>query len=262
MRKPAWDILWQNQRARFFGAILCLAGAIALARVAVMAQGLDPWRDFWIIFLFALVLLWAALATFMARDKSAAAVSSENIEAHLNNWLLRFRLGNQKLADSSSYRFAYRVTAPDGQVIIISRPATLDNYLRYRTDLTILDRHRRALNDLGESGRRRFMLEYMAESARARVHVTSARALPLTVRIERTLPITRDLDGRDLWTALEAMQQDVVIAATHVDLCIERARELKDGLTAPVRAESAADISAEAEPWAHEAPSERSRTEV
>jgi hypothetical protein len=100
----------------------------------------------------------------------------------------------------------------------------LDNYLRYRAEVTIPERHRRVLNDVGENGRRRFMIEYVAECAKARVHLISARAFPLTVRIERTLPITRRLDSENFWAALEAIQQDLAIALTQVDLCIERIR--------------------------------------
>lgn len=220
-----WNGFWSRQRPRLFFGLLCLAGAVALARVAMIVQKLDPWQAFWAVFFASLFLIWAVVATFLAQDRLREVVSSENIEARLNEWFLTFRFANQKLADSANHRFAYRVTAPDGQVIIIARPATLDNYLRYRTDVTILDRHRRILNDLGESGRKRFMTEYTAECAKARVHVTSARALPFTVRLERILPITRHLNAGDLWKALEAMQQDVVIAVTQIDLCVARVTE-------------------------------------
>jgi hypothetical protein len=142
---------------------------VALGRVAVIAQALPPWQDFWIVFLFALFLMWASVATFLARNDLAQIVSATNVETRLNEWFLRFRFANQKLADSANSRFAYRVTAPHGQVVIISLPAGLDNYLRYRAELTIPERHRRALNDMGENGRRRFMIEYMAECAKARV---------------------------------------------------------------------------------------------
>jgi len=225
MRISDWDGFWSRQKPRLLFGLLCLAGAVALARVAMIAQRLDPWQDFSIVFFASLFLIWAVVATFLAQDRFREVVSSENIEARLNEWFLKFRFANQKLADSANHRFAYRVTAPDGQVIIIARPTTLDNYLRYRTDVTILDRHRRVLNDLGENGRKRFMTEYTAECAKARVHVTSARALPFTVRLERILPITRHLDAGDLWAALEAMQQDVIIAVTQIDLCVDRIRE-------------------------------------
>ena len=255
MLKPEWAGFWEKQRLRFLGGLLCLAGAVALGRIAVIAQSLNPWQDFWVVFLFSLFLVWAAVATFVGRERSQEAVSGENIEARLNDWLLKFRFANQKLADSSSYRFAYRVTTADGQVVIIARPTALDSYLRYRIDLTILDRHRRALNDLGENGRRRFMVEYMSECAKARVHIVSARALPLTVRIERTLPITRHLNGDDLWETLEAMQQDVVIALTHIDLCLERMKELLPGIqTISPRTVSPA-TSPDAETWTHTTPS-------
>ena len=213
---------WEKQRPRLLFGLLCLAGAVALGRVAVIAQALPPWQDFWIVFLFALFLMWASVATFLARNDLAQIVSATNVETRLNEWFLRFRFANQKLADSANSRFAYRVTAPQGQVVIISLPTGLDNYLRYRAELTIPERHRRALNDMGENGRRRFMIEYMAECAKARVHLISARALPLTVKVERTVPITRRLDSEDLWAALEAIQQDLNIALTHVDLSIER----------------------------------------
>jgi hypothetical protein len=254
MWKPEWAGFWEKQRLRLLGGLLCLAGAVALGRIAVIAQALTPWQDFWVVFLFSLFLTWAAVATFVGRDHSAEAVSGENVEARLNDWLLKFRFANQKLGDSSSYRFAYRVTAPDGQVVIIARPTALDNYLRYRTDLTILDRHRRALNDLGENGRRRFMVEYMSECARARVHIVSARALPLTVRIERTLPITRHLNGDDLWGTLEAMQQDIVIALTHIDLCLERMKESSPNLQI-VPKTVASTTAPDAETWTHSGPS-------
>ena len=67
------------------------------------------------------------------------------------------------------------------------------------------------------------MIEYMAECAKARVNIIS-RALPLTVKIERTRPITRHLSADDLWAGLEAVLQDVVIAVSHIDLCLERVR--------------------------------------
>jgi len=246
MWKPVPARFWEKNRQRFLLGVLCLAGAVALGRVAVMAQALDPWRNFWIVFLFALFLLWAALATFMAKDRFAGLISSENIEAHLNVWLLKFRFANQKLPDSSGARFAYRITIPDGQVVIISRPASLDNYLRYRTDVTIPERHRRALNDMGENGRRRFMIEYLAECAKARVRITSARGLPLTVRIERTLPVSRDLSADDFWAGLEAIQQDVVIAVTHVDWCIERMSEAQDRRSTVIFPRSGSSATSEA----------------
>jgi hypothetical protein len=255
MWKPEWAGFWEKQRLRFLGGLLCLAGAIALGRIAVIAQSLTPWQDFWVVFLFSLFLIWAAVATFVGRERGQDPVSGENIEARLNDWLLKFRFANQKLADSSSHRFAYRVSAPDGQVVIIARPASLDNYLRYRTDLTILDRHRRALNDLGENGRRRFMVEYMSECARARVHIVSARAWPLTVRIERTLPITRHLNGDDLWATLELMQQDAVIALTHIDLSLERMKESVPGLPTIAARTISPAASPDAETWTHAGPS-------
>ena len=213
---------WEKQRPRLLFGLLCLAGAVALGRVAVIAQALSPWEEFSVVFLFALFLIWASVASFLAGNDLAQIVSATNVEARLNEWFLRFRFANQKLADSANSRFAYRVTAPHGQAVIISLPTGLDNYLRYRAELTIPERHRRALNDMGENGRRRFMIEYMAECAKARVHLISARALPLTVKVERTVPITRRLDSEDLWAALEAIQQDLNIALTHVDLSIER----------------------------------------
>ncbi len=245
--------MWEKQRPSFLFGVLCLVGAVALGRVAVIAQRLDPWQDFWVVFLFSLFLIWATIATFVGRSHLSQTVSSENIETRLNEWILKFRFANQKLADSSGYRFAYRITAPDGQVIVIGRPAKLDNYLRYRTDVTVLERHRRALNDLGENGRRRFTIEYMAECAKARVHIT-ARTLPLTVRIERTLPITRHLNADDLWTGLEALLHDVVIAVTHIDLCLERVREPRDETNTALFAAPSASAT-DAETWTHTTPS-------
>ena len=101
--------------------VLCLVGAVVLGRVAVIAQRLEPWQDFWVVFLFSVLLIWAAVATFIARSHFAQRVSKENIEARLNEWILKFRFASQKLADSSGYRFAYRVTAADGQAIVIGR---------------------------------------------------------------------------------------------------------------------------------------------
>jgi hypothetical protein len=167
MQKPDWDVFWEKRRPSFVFGVLCLVGAIAVGRVAVIAQKLDPWQDFWVVFLFSLLLIWAAVATFFARSRFIQRVSSENIEARLNEWILKFRFASQKLPDSAGYRFAYRITAGDGQAIVIGRPTKLDNYLRYRTDVTVPERHRRALNDLGENGRARFMAEYMAECAKA-----------------------------------------------------------------------------------------------
>jgi hypothetical protein len=249
MPKPNWSGLWEKQRVRFSFGLLCLGGAVALGRVAVIAQTLPPWQNFWIVFLFALFLIWAAVATYVAKEYFAQAVSNENIEGRLNEWILKFRFASQKLADSSSYRFAYRITAPDGQPVVIGRPMALDNYLRYRSDLTILERHRRALNDLGENGRRRFMIEYMAECSKARVHVISARALPLTVKIERTIPVTRHLSSNDFWAALEAMQQDVAVAVTHIDLCLERVRGSQNGSTAASSTPPVHSGAPEAEAW-------------
>jgi hypothetical protein len=251
MRIADWDQFWRRKQPRLLFGFLCLAGAVGLARVAVTAQKLDPWQDFWVVFFSSLFLIWAVVATFLAQERLRERVSSENIEARLNEWFLRFRFANQKLADSTNHRFAYRVTAPDGQVILIARPATLDNYLRYRTDLTILDRHRRLLNDLGENGRRRFMTEYMSECAKARVHITSARALPFTVRIERTVPIMCHLGAEDLWSALEAMQQDVIVALTQIDLCLERVRE-SPGTSLFESPASPSSTPPEAETWTHE----------
>jgi len=113
--------------------------------------------------------------------------------------------------------------------------------------VTLPERHRRTLNDIGEAGRRRFIVEYLAECARARAHVTSTRALPLTVRIERTIPITRSLSAEQLWATLEGLQQDVVIAVTHIDICLEKLRPLTDaGLTISNTTESP-----ETQVWAH-----------
>jgi hypothetical protein len=254
MRIPDWDGFWERRRPSFLFGVLCLVGAIAVGRVAVIAQRLDPWQDFWVVFLFSLLLIWAAIATFVGRSHFVQAVSSKNIETRLNEWILKFRFASQKLADSSGYRFAYRITAVDGQVIVIGRPTKLDNYLRYRTDVTVPERYRRALNDLGENGRRRFMIEYMAECAKARVHIASARALPLTVKIERTLPITRHLNADDLWAGLEAMLQDVVVVLSHIDLCLERVSESRDEIhTALFAAPSSS--TAEPDPWTDTTPS-------
>src|SRR5689334_367415 len=142
MRKPAWDVIWENQRPSFLFGILCLVGAVAVGRVAVIAQRLEPWQDFWVVFLFSLFLIWGAIATFVGRSRLTEAVSSNNIEARLNEWILKFRFASQKLADSAGYRFAYRITAPDGQVIVVGQPTKLANYLRYRTDVTVPERHR------------------------------------------------------------------------------------------------------------------------
>jgi hypothetical protein len=227
--------------------LLYLAGAIALARAAVIAQALNPWEEFWIVFLFSLFLIWAAVATYFAKDRLTPPVSGENIEERLQAWIQKSRFANQKMADSTSYRFAYRITVADGQAIIIGRPTSLDNSLRYRTDVTIPERHRRALNDIGEAGRRRFLIEYLAECARARAHVVSTRALPLTVRIERMLPITRDLSGEQLWSTLERLLQDVVIAVTHIDMCLEKLKPLtNDGVTLPANSSP----SPETQVWA------------
>jgi hypothetical protein len=249
MRKADWPGFWERQRGRFLLGLLYLAGAVALGRVAVIAQVLNPWQEFCIVFLFSLFLIWAAVATYFGKDRLAPPVSGENIEARLQEWIQKSRFANQKLADSTSYRFAYRLTAPDGQMVVIGRPTVLDNSLRYRTDVTIPERHRRTLNDIGESGRKRFIVEYLAECAKARAHVSSTRALPLTVRIERMLPITRDLNGEHLWATLEGLQQDVIIAVTHVDLCLERLRTLTEAAGATLSA--SASLSTEAEIWAH-----------
>jgi len=253
MRFPDWPALWAKQRPRFVLGVLCLFGAIALGRVAVLAQGLESWQNFWIVFLFSLCLIWAAIATFVARERIGQPVSSENVEGRLNEWIQKFRFPNQKLADSAGYRFAYRITAPDGQVMVIGRPTTSDNALRFKTDVMILERHRRALNDLGESGRKRFMVEYMAECSRARVQITSARALPFTVRIERTVPITRDLSDNALWAALEAVHQDVAVALTHTDLCLARIRESHSDVIVPMTGVSSSPAAtSDAETWSNQ----------
>jgi hypothetical protein len=253
-----WNVFWEKQRPSFFFGVLCLVGAVAHGRVAVIAQKLDPWQDFWVVFLFSLSLIWAALATFVGRSHLVQAVSSENVEARLNEWILKFRFVNQKLADSLGYRFAYRITAREGQVVVIGQPAKLDNYLRYRTDVAVIERHRRVLNDLGENGRRRFMIEYTAECAKARVQI-SARALPLTVKIERTLPITRHLNADDLWAGLEAMLQDVVIAVTHIDLCLERVRGPRDETQSALFA-APSSSAPDAEKWTPATPSGKSES--
>lgn len=258
MRHPDWPTLWSKQRPRFVLGLLCLLGAIALGRVAVLAQGLESWQNFWVVFLFSLCLIWAAIATFIARERLGQPVSSENVEGRLNEWIRKFRFPNQKLADSAGYRFAYRITAPDGQVVVIGRPTASDNSLRFKTDVMILERHRRALNDLGENGRKRFMVEYMAECSRARVHITSARALPFTVRIERTVPITRELSDNALWAALEAMHQDVAVALTHTDLCLARMREAQSDVIVPMTAASSPSAASDAETWTNR-PSSESR---
>ena len=255
MRKPAWDIFLDKQRPSFLFGVLCLAGAVSLGRVAVIAQRLDPWQDFWVVFLFSLFLIWGAVATFFGRNRLVQAVSSSNIEARLNEWILKFRFASQKLADSAGYRFAYRITAPDGQVIVVGQPTKLDNYLRYRTDVTVPERHRRALNDLGENGRRRFMIEYSAECAKARVNITS-RALPLTLKIERTRPITRDLGADELWTGLETILQDVNIVLSHIDLCLERVREPREEINSAMFA-APSSSAADADSWAHSAPTRK-----
>ena len=252
MWQPDWPTLWAKQRPRFLLGFLCLLGAVALGRVAVIAQALESWQDFWIVFLFSLCLIWAAIATFVARERATQPVSGANVEARLNEWIRKFRFPNQKLADSAGYRFAYRITAPDGQVVIIGRPTTSENTLRYKTDVMVLERHRRALNDLGEIGRKRFMIEYMAECSRARVYITSARALPFTVRIERALPITRDLADGTLWAALEAIHHDVAIALTHAELCLSRVKEPQSDVIVPI---NSASVSPSANPdnetWSH-----------
>ena len=79
MLKPEWAGFWEKQRLRFLGGLLCLAGAVALGRIAVIAQSLNPWQDFWVVFLFSLFLVWAAVATFVGRERSQEAVSGENI---------------------------------------------------------------------------------------------------------------------------------------------------------------------------------------
>jgi hypothetical protein len=251
-------MLWAKQRPRFDLAVLCLLGAIALGRVAVLAQGLQTWQNFWIVFLFSLCLMWAAIATFVARERIGEPVSPENVEGRLNEWIRKFRFPNQKLADSAGYRFAYRITAPDGQVVVIGRPTASDNSLRFKTDVMILERHRRALNDIGESGRKRFMVEYMAECSRARVQITSARALPFTVRIERTVPITRELSDNALWAALETVHQDVAIALSHTDLCLARVRESQSDVIVPMTTASSSPAASDAETWSNR-PSSESR---
>lgn len=258
MRLPDWPTLWAKQRSRFALGLLCLLGAVALGRVAVLSQGLESWQNFWIVFLFSLCLIWAAIATFLARERTGQPVSSENVEGRLYEWIRKSRFPNQKLADSAGYRFAYRITAPDGQVMVIGRPTASDNSLRFKTDVMIMERHRRALNDLGESGRKRFMIEYMAECSRARVHINSARALPFTVRIERTVPITRDLSDNALWAALEEMHQDVAVALTHTDLCLARMRESHNDVIVPMTAVSSPSAASDAETWSNR-PSSESR---
>jgi hypothetical protein len=260
MRHLDWAAFWAKQRPRLVLGILCLLGAVALGRVAVVAQGLQSWQEFWIVFLFSLCLIWAAIATSVARERIGQPVSGENVESILNEWIRRFRFPNQKLADSAGYRFAYRITAPDGQVVIIGKPTTSDSSLRFKTDVMVLERHRRALNDLGEHGRKRFMIEYMSECSRARVHITSARALPFTVRIERTVPITRDLNDEILWAALESMHHDVAIALTHADLCLVRMKETQSDVIVPMTAPSPASGASDVENWSH-SPSSESRSE-
>jgi hypothetical protein len=97
------------------------------------------------------------------------------------------------------------------------------------------------------------MIEYTAECAKARVQI-AARALPLTVRIERTLPITRHLDADDLWAGLEAMLQDVVIVVSHIDLCLERVREPRDE-TPTALYEAPSSSTPDAETWTQTTPS-------
>lgn len=259
MRQLDWAAFWAKQRPRFVLGLLCLLGALALGRVAVVAQGLESWQEFWIVFLFSLCLIWAAIATSIARERIGQPVSGETVEGVLNEWIRRFRFPNQKLADSAGYRFAYRITAPDGQVVIIGKPTSSDSTLRFKTDVMVLERHRRALNDLGEHGRKRFMTEYMSECSRARVHITSARALPFTVRIERTVPITRDLNDEILWAALESMHQDVAIALTHTDLCLARMKETQSDVIVPMTTPSSTSGASDAETWSH-LPSPESRS--
>src|SRR5262245_66522310 len=119
MRKPNWSGFWEKQRIRFLFGLFCLGGAVALGRVAVIAQTLPPWQNFWIVFLFALFLIWAAVATYVAKEYFAQAVSNENVEGRVNEWILKFRFVSQNLADSSCYWFAYGFSVRDGRAVVV-----------------------------------------------------------------------------------------------------------------------------------------------
>ena len=230
--------MWEEQRPNLVWCVLGLMAAMLIGIGAALTKGLTGWQQFGIIAILAFFLIWAVIATIRAAQVPSRATTVNNVEQLINEWILKFRIKNQRLDDTNCH-FSYEVTLPDTVLrSVLMRPTgVLANYLQFYCPINITDDQLAQLTKLGNQGKSLFLQEYLAECAKARANVRVTESKDdqrLHMRIDKIFPITAYLNESDFLTALGALQQDLAIAITHIDVCISRVRNNIGSATQPL----------------------------
>src|SRR6266480_4071326 len=121
--------MWEEQRPNLVWCVLGLMAAMLIGIGAALTKGLTGWQQFGIIAILAFFLIWAVIATIRAAQVPSRATTVNNVEQLINEWILKFRIKNQRLDDTNCH-FSYEVTLPDTVLrSVLMRPTgALSNY--------------------------------------------------------------------------------------------------------------------------------------
>lgn len=144
------------------------------------------------------------------------AITTENVEAHLVQWIDAFHFSRQKLPDASDRYFTYVVTTESGgrTSVIRSRLAPFDHYLIMQTGITVDQENATRLHELSQRNSDLLIRDLRIEMARFKIGFMNIQLPLTTITLEKQLPITTDISEASFVQALDDVDSARVLLAS------------------------------------------------
>jgi hypothetical protein len=221
--------LWQDVRGNVEFWILSLLAIGAVTAAALLTRGLLLWQQIVLLVLFAVLFGWAMVSTYRVGHPrpSTAAITPQNVESKITEWVDAFGLARQKLSDPSCL-FAYKVSLLTNVPVLVLRTKDHDHYLTLISNVGFTPEQKTLFDNLSEPQKQAFIREMRLEAAKAKIATSLDRESYLW-NIEKRVPITSQLTEADLLDNLGEVNFSALIL---IDTMVE-ALERRQGIQPP-----------------------------
>ena len=155
----------------------------------------------------------------------SAAITPQNVESKITEWVDAFGLARQKLSDPS-FRFAYKVVAQTNVPVLVIRTKDHDHYLTLISNVGFTPEQKTLFDNLSEPQKEAFIREIRLEAAKAKIATSLDRQSSLWT-IERRVPITPQLTEADLLDNLGEVNYSALILIDTMADALERRQRIQ-----------------------------------
>ena len=163
---------------------------------------------------------WGLYRTFRPR-----AITLENVEPYIRDWLDGFHIGTRRL-EEASFHFAFEVTLQSGITVAIVRTRDRPNYIIFSSRLTLTPEQKVSFDKLSEQEKESFIRELRLEGAKAKISFSLDRQSNI-ITIQRQLAITDALSEADLLGSIDEANFSAIVMIDTIEFALKRRQEIK-----------------------------------